>query len=347
VFPGPSVMPAGFAVRYEPATPPPDVGGDWYDIVELADGRIGVVVGDCIGRGLAAASVMGQLRSACRALLLQSEEPAQALVALDRFAVLIPDALCSTVFCGVLDTVTGLLTYASASHPPGILAHRDGTIELLDQGRSFPLALSPDHPRGEATAAIPYGSTLLLYTDGLTERRRGPVEAGIAQASAVLRAGRDMPVDDLAEQILTDLAPDHGYEDDVAILLYSRPAPLDLAFRADPTELAGVRRELRRWLGPLSLNATLVQDVLIATCEACSNAVEHGYRGSRPGSVRLTVQVSGTDVRITVADSGSWRPPRQVPYRGNGLNMMRATMQDVTITAGDTGTTVEMRAKTP
>ena len=120
---GPARLPPGFAVRYEPATPPLEVGGDWYDIAELPDGRIGIIVGDCVGRGLAAASVMGQLRSACRALLLDVQRPAQALTALDRFATLIPDALCSTVFCAVLDPATGQLSYASAGHPPGILAH--------------------------------------------------------------------------------------------------------------------------------------------------------------------------------------------------------------------------------
>ena len=72
---GPAHLPAGFAVRYEPATRPLKVGGDWYDTVALDDGRIGIVVGDCVGHGLAAATVMGQLRSACRALLLENTEP--------------------------------------------------------------------------------------------------------------------------------------------------------------------------------------------------------------------------------------------------------------------------------
>jgi anti-sigma regulatory factor (Ser/Thr protein kinase) len=342
---GPGRTPAGFAVRCEPATPPPEIGGVWCDIAELASGRIAIIIGDCVGRGLAAASVMAQLRSACRGLLPQSEGPAQVLTALDRFAALIPDARCSTVFCGILDTATGCLSYASAGHPPGILARPDGTVELLDQGRSFPLALSPDSPRRVATTYVPYGATLLLYTDRLIERRR-PIDAGTAQASALLQAGREMPVDELAEQIMTDFAPGQGHEG-VAILLYSRPAPLDLAFPADPHKLAEVRQQLRGWLRPLSLNAILAHDVLIAACEACANAIEHGYRDFPGGTVRLRVEVSGADVRITVADTGSWRPPRQVPYRGNGLNTMRATMQDVTITAGDSGTTIEMRAKTP
>ena len=89
---GPAQLPSGFAVRYQPATRPLQVGGDWYDVVDLDDGRIALIVGDCVGHGLAAATVMGQLRSACRALLLEQPSPAAALSALDRFAARLPGA---------------------------------------------------------------------------------------------------------------------------------------------------------------------------------------------------------------------------------------------------------------
>lgn len=131
---GPADLPDGFAVRYEPATRPLEVGGDWYDAVNLPDGRIGIVVGDCVGRGLPAAAVMGQLRSACRALLLEASSPAQVLTALDRFARMLPGAACTTMFCGILDPETGKLTYSSAGHPPAILTHPDGRTELLAGG---------------------------------------------------------------------------------------------------------------------------------------------------------------------------------------------------------------------
>src|SRR6202000_1721115 len=152
---GPARLPDGFAARYEPASRPLEVGGDWFDIVELPDGRIGIVVGDCVGHGLDAATVMGQLRSAFRALLLQDASAAQTLTAMDRFAALIPGAICSTVFCGILDPEARRLTYSSAAHPPGILARPDGRIELLDGGRSFPLAVRPGIVRTEASCALP------------------------------------------------------------------------------------------------------------------------------------------------------------------------------------------------
>jgi len=106
---GPATLPTGFATRYEPAHSPLEVGGDWYDVVELPGEAIGLVVGDCVGRGLAAATVMGQLRSACRALLLQHDDPAAALTALDGFAGLLEGAACTTVLCARLDPATGEL----------------------------------------------------------------------------------------------------------------------------------------------------------------------------------------------------------------------------------------------
>ncbi|WP_259465038.1 SpoIIE family protein phosphatase [Streptomyces sp. TLI_171] len=220
---GPARLPADFAARYEPATPPLEVGGDWYDTVPLPDGRIGIVVGDCVGRGLAAASVMGQLRSACRALLLQDPGPARTLTALDSFAAALPGAVCTTVFCGVLDPVSGELRYSGAGHPPGVLALADGFTVLLEGARSLPLAVRPGRPRPEATVQVPGGSTLLLYTDGLVERRRSPLTEGIAEAGRALVAGAGLPVAELADHVMGRLRPAEGFEDDVAVLVYRRP----------------------------------------------------------------------------------------------------------------------------
>jgi PAS domain S-box-containing protein len=130
---GPARLPAGFAARYEPASRPLEVGGDWYDIVDLPDGRTGIVVGDCVGHGLDAATVMGQLRSACRALLLQDASAAQTLTAMDRFAALIPAAICSTVFCGILDPDAGRLAYSSAGHPAAVLRRPGRAAPPVDQ----------------------------------------------------------------------------------------------------------------------------------------------------------------------------------------------------------------------
>ncbi|MET9069840.1 SpoIIE family protein phosphatase [Streptosporangium sandarakinum] len=344
---GPSRLPDGFAVRYEPAGRPLEVGGDWYDIVPLPDERIGIVVGDCVGRGLEAAAVMGQLRSACRALLLQEAGPSRVLTALDRFAAQVPGARYTTVFCGVLDTATGDLAYSSAGHPPGILVLPDGATRLLRDGRSTPLAARPGRARPEAACTMPARSTLLLYTDGLVERRSRPLTDGIDQAGTAVQDGRSTPIEDLATEVMTRMKPDSGYSDDVALLLYRQPAPLEVAFPAESGQLAPVRTALRDWLNRCELSSSMIQNVLVAAGEACANAIEHGHRNSPGDMIRLRAVATGGDLHLTVADSGRWKTPRPEAnsHRGRGVALMRALMHHVTIEPGAAGTTVDMHTR--
>jgi serine phosphatase RsbU (regulator of sigma subunit) len=219
---GPVELPEGFAVRYEPAASALEVGGDWYDVVELADGVFGVVVGDVVGRGLSAAAVMGQLRSAGRALLLEANGPAQVLCALDRFAELVPGAACSTVFCAVVDRRAGVLRYSSAGHLPAVLGGADGTVGLLDGAQSLPLAVRTGLARPEAEVPLTAGDSLLLYTDGLVERRHEALDEGIARAVAAVVDGRRLSADVLASVLVDQLLDEQ--EDDVALLVYRHPA---------------------------------------------------------------------------------------------------------------------------
>ncbi|WP_225848930.1 SpoIIE family protein phosphatase [Streptomyces sp. HPF1205] len=344
---GPADLPEGFAVRYEPAARPLEVGGDWYDTVALPDGRIGIVVGDCVGRGLRAATVMGQLRSACRALLLQDPSPDRVLVALDRFAAGVPGAVCTTVFCGVLDPGSGHLLYSSAGHPPGVLVAPDGTAALLDQGRSTPLAVRDGDSRPCAEHTVPPLATLLLYTDGLVERRRRPLSEGIGQAVAAVLEGRDAPVEELATGLMERMSPPGGYDDDVALLLYRHPAPLRVAFPAEAHRLAPVRKALRTWLNQCALPPQTVQNVLVAAGEACANSVEHGHRDTPGDTIRLRAELLADGLSLTVADTGRWKPPLPgaSPHRGRGIALMRALMDSVTVTPGPDGTTVAMRTR--
>ncbi|MCK2215781.1 SpoIIE family protein phosphatase [Actinomadura sp. ATCC 31491] len=346
---GPALLPRGFAVRYEPATRPLEVGGDWYDVVALPGGKVGIVVGDCVGRGLQAATIMGQLRSACRALLLQEPDPAAALAALDRFAALIPDAKCTTVFCAVLDPATGRLDYSSAGHPPGVLTvpGGDGAGRLLDEGRSLPLAVRVGRPRPRATCAMPPGSTLLLYTDGLVERRRRPLDEGVRRAAETLAEHRLSPIEDLADQLMTSLSPGDGYDDDVALLIYRHPAPLELTFPARPGQLGRVRTVLRQWLVRCGLAEVDAQNVLLAAGEACANAVEHGHRDTPGAPIHLSASADAHRIRVVVADTGTWLPPARGARsrRGRGMKIIREVMQEVVVTSAASGTTVEMQAR--
>ncbi|CAA0094249.1 Sensor histidine kinase TmoS [Mycolicibacterium vanbaalenii] len=341
---GPAV-PAGFAVRYQPATRPLQVGGDWYDVVDLDDGRIGLIVGDCVGHGLAAATVMGQLRSAFRALLLETPGPAAALSAMDRFASRLSGARCTTAFCAVLHPDTGELVYSGAGHPPPILVRPGHAPVLLDGAAATPLGLADDRVRPEAQTTMPPRATLLLYTDGLVERRREALDDGIGRAAEVMAHNAAATLDDLAKLIMTQLAPGGGYQDDVALLLYRQPAPLEMDLAADVEVLASSRAALRGWLTRAGVNAEQTLDVLIATGEALANAIEHGHRHLDRGRVTLRATAVADRLHVTVVDTGSWKPPVAAVHRGRGITLMKGLMHDVTIEPDVGGTTVHMHTR--
>jgi GAF domain-containing protein/anti-sigma regulatory factor (Ser/Thr protein kinase) len=345
---GPAELPHGFTVRYQAASRPLQVGGDWYDVVDLDDGRIALTVGDCVGHGLAAATVMGQVRSACRALLFDNPSPGAALAGMDRFASRLPGAQCTTAVCAVLDPKTGELVYSSAGHPPPILVEADGTTHTLDDGHTIALGVRPDWSRPEARLTIPARATLLLYTDGLVERRRAVLEDGISRAAGLVQDGRDSTLDELANQIMSGLAPGGGYQDDVVLLLYRHPAPLELEFRADVGQLAPARDALRSWLTQVQVGADQTMDVLVAAGEAVANAIEHGHRHSPGGTISLGATALVRELRLTITDTGTWKSPRPATERssrGRGIALMRGLMQDVTINSGATGTTVHLSAR--
>ncbi|PLV53205.1 histidine kinase [Mycobacterium tuberculosis variant microti OV254] len=344
---GPTTLPSGFAVRYRPASHPLQVGGDWYDLVDLEDGRVALIVGDCVGHGLAAATVMGQLRSACRALLLDQPSPSAVLTGLDRFAARLPGARCTTAFCAVLTIATGELAYSSAGHPPPILVHADGSTAQLEGGHGLPLAVRVGWPRPEATVTMPPRTTLLLYTDGLVERRGQSIDEGISSATDLMHDGSSLSLDDVADHLMSRLAPGDGYPDDVAILLYRQPAPLSMDFEADVEHLAPSRAALRGWLTQAGVGPGQIQDVLTATGEAVANAIEHGYRDHSEGTVSLRATAVVDALQVTVIDSGTWKQPHTVPgiNRGRGISLMRGLVEDLMIHSSEAGTTVHLYAR--
>lgn len=344
---GPAQLPRGFTARYQAASPPLQVGGDWYDIVDLDDGRIAMVVGDCVGHGLIAATVMGQVRSACRALLLDHPSPAAALMVLDRFAARLPGAECTSAICVVLNPDTGELVYSSAGHPPPILVAADGAEQLLSDGHSIVLGVRPGRPRPEARLQMPGRATLMLYTDGLVERRGSALDDGIARVTQVVQHSRALPLEEMADETMSAVAPIAGYQDDVVLLLYRHPAPLELTFPADSDQLAPVRTELRTWLAKAELDPQQSMAVLVAAGEAVANAIEHGHRDDPAGRVTLSATVKVDSVQVTITDAGTWKPPQPAanPHRGRGTNLMRELMSEVAISSESGGTTVALIAR--
>jgi anti-sigma regulatory factor (Ser/Thr protein kinase) len=288
---------------------------------------------------------MGQLRSAFRAVLLQTGSPAQTLGAMNGFAELIPGARCTTVLCATVDERTGMVRYATAGHLPGIAVHADGSNELLDGSRSVPLAVLPTAEFPEATIHLRAGSTLLLYSDGLVERRGERLTTGITRALRVARDARDHPVDQLVDQVLSATLPSDGHEDDVVVLAYRLPdpAPLRLSLVADTHELAPMRARLNEWLARAGASDSAADRIVLAATEACSNAVEHGYEFDGSKAISVLARLSEGRVEVEVRDAGCWRRPMVGPtFRGRGRTIMEALMDELAIDASERGTTVRM-----
>lgn len=336
--------PAGFAVRYEPAVPPLEIGGDWYEVLPVGEHQIGIIVGDCVGRGLAAAAVMGQLRSSARALLLTGAEPEMLLEQLDVAAEFIPDAFCTTVFVAILDTESGELRYSSAGHLPAVLVAPQCEPTLLSDAQSVPIAVHGRGPRRQASVTVAPGSTLMLYTDGLVERRDSSIDDGIARVARVVADGMTLSADAVADAALATMAPPDGYDDDVAIVVYRRPyGSLSIETKADAVELADIRHRLIAWARGAAVPEDLVADVVLAVNEACANSIEHAYRGHDPGTVRVDAHCDGAQVQVRVVDRGSWKTaPADPGNRGRGLLLIRAVTNWLEMDCTSSGTTVDM-----
>ncbi|MFF2044532.1 PP2C family protein-serine/threonine phosphatase [Kitasatospora sp. NPDC058170] len=208
------------AVRYRPAVGALNVCGDWYDLVDLPGDRIGVAVGDVVGHGLRAACVMGLLRSALSAASLVADGPARALEVLGLYARSVDGAESTTAVETHIDWDTHTITYSSAGHPPPALLHADGTLVFLDRATDPPLGARPEHvPRPEAAIAFDEGDMLVLYTDGLVERRREDIDTGLARLADSLVRHCGLAPEPLADALLHDLLPIGGATDDTALVI--------------------------------------------------------------------------------------------------------------------------------
>lgn len=345
----PTDLPVGFAVRYEPAVAPLEIGGDFYDVLPLGEHRIGVVVGDCVGRGLGAAAVMGQLRASARALLLSGAEPATLLEQLDSVAALIPGAMCTTVFAAIVDAHAGTVYYSSAGHVPPVLVARAVPAQLLDEAASVPLAVQRNQPRPQARRPLIPGSTLMLYTDGLVERRDQSIDDQIRQVADVVAGTADLPIEEVADAVLGELAPASGFDDDVALVLYRLACDsLVIDDEATAERLTDIRHRLGAWLSANGVAEVAAADLILVVNEACSNCVEHAYRGREPGHMHVEADIRDDVVRVCVTDDGSWKtPPADPGTRGRGLLLMRAVSDRVDLDGTASGTTVNMTFQLP
>ena len=354
----PQVPGAEVAVRYLPGTEGVDVGGDFYDVIPLPSGRIGLVVGDVMGRGLRAAAVMGQLRAAVRSYSLEGHPPAALLARLDLLVGTLEDGMLVTALYGEWDPSRGLALVSCAGHLPPLVRHPGRPPEFLELDPGLPLGVgAQDYVEREV--ALPPGSLLLGFTDGLVEGKDLPVEDGMAQLLAVMTEPQNaMAACDAALAALRPAGSSRKYDDDTALLaLVAGSSGVDpeppsddsvvmVELPADALSPARARTivgdVLHRWQLPqLTDAATLLVSELV------TNGVRHAGTGMRLTLTRQTY----LQIRIAVTDKA---PTAEVQPRasddssenGRGLFLVEHLSTGWGSAADDHGKTVwfELRA---
>ncbi|MFF1612755.1 SpoIIE family protein phosphatase [Amycolatopsis sp. NPDC058278] len=327
------------AARYLPAAVHAQTGGDWYELVAVGETTVALSVGDVVGKGPQAAAVMGQLRSALAGSLLDGHGPAAALERLDAFAARTDGAPGTTCACLTLDWETGELRWAVAGHPPPTVVEAAGA-RLLPGGGS--VLGGPDRSRyAEQTTTLSPGTSVLLYTDGLVERRDERIDEGLQRLCATA-AGLAAAAPEQMVAAITGTLLDDGQEDDVALLaIRLLPPPLHRRATAEPTALQRLRTDAARWSAETGLPAELHQDLSLALGEAVANSVEHASANAVTYSVTRTADGR---LDVEVRDDGTWRPePAENSHRGRGIAIITALSEEIAIDHDDLGTTVRFR----
>lgn len=301
------------AARYSAGGADTEVGGDWYDVVALGGGRMALVIGDVMGRGVHAAAVMGQLRTAVRTCARLDLRPVEVIEVLDGLvADLGPSPLdvhIATVVYAVFDPHTRDLLLASAGHLPPVVRAADGSTTRLELDVSAPLSLG-DPPR-QVRVRLDPGSVLALYTDGLVEMRGCDLDAGLDGLCRTLAAGPD-DLEQLADAVLAGLEAG-GADDDVALVLVRVPVDVDSRSRTvvlpvprERSLLGDVRARARQAMASWSLLDEVADTATVLASELATNALVHGK-----GPVELRLRLTRDRLVLEVEDEGHHMPRRR------------------------------------
>ncbi|MET8772177.1 SpoIIE family protein phosphatase [Streptomyces sp. NPDC004658] len=330
------------ACRYLPGNAATEVGGDWFDVIELPGHRTALVVGDVMGRGLRAAVAMGELRTAVRTLALLDLEPAEVLSALDEIArglgtpggvqqatraarqprdADLSEVYLATCVYAVYDSVTRRCTFANAGHLPPVLVEPGEPALMLDVPPGMPLGVGGE-PFEEVEVELPEGALLALYTDGLVESRDHPLDEGL-QAFVGALTDPSRPLEDVCDHVLNTLDTHHG-EDDIALLMarvQGLPAESvgDWTLPREPRSVGRAREYARGQLLSWELEP-LVDTTELLVSELVTNALRYGE-----GDIRLRLLLDRTLV-CEVWDSGLVQPRRRrardTDEGGRGLQLV-------------------------
>ncbi|MEV0283228.1 MULTISPECIES: SpoIIE family protein phosphatase [unclassified Kribbella] len=320
----PQVTDLDVVSRYRPAAGGSEVGGDWFDVVELPAGRTAFVIGDVVGRGVTAAAVMGQIRTAVRAYALLDLPPADVLRHTSQLANSTPGATFITCFYAVHDPVDQTLAFANAGHLPAVLALPGQPPLLIGQGLGAPLGVGEDF--GQGVADFPRGSQLTLYTDGLVENRERDLDHGIdALLDALGQLPREAGLENACDAMI-DRLTDGRHNDDIALLhvrhVGHRRQIATLSLTGTPSDAAEARTFVGEHLDEWRLG-DVVDAAVTVTSELVANAVLHT---GEPKDLRL--HHDGSRLIVEVADRGPDTPLLYQPASGEehhrGLYLVNA-----------------------
>ncbi|MEV7568068.1 ATP-binding SpoIIE family protein phosphatase [Streptomyces tanashiensis] len=302
------------AATYQPGVADAAVGGDWYDVITLGAGRTALVIGDVMGRGVRAAAVMGQLRTAVRAYARLDLPPHEVLQLLDGLAAEIDASQIATCVYAIHDPSEGKLVYASAGHLPILVRDEDGTVRRAEDPTGPPLGTG-GWLHASGSIALPPGSTAVLYTDGLVERRREDIDEGVAALARALAGASGTP-QVVCDRLLRALGVTAEHDDDVAVLVVQHPsrkgpdaelfhnAALELlgGVEAAPRARAFASGVLSSWRFPVELRDLGV----LATSELVANSLQHGTP-----PMRLRLRRTDRRLIIEVTDGDDHLPRRR------------------------------------
>ncbi len=213
----PQIQGLTIAARYEPGAHHAAVGGDWYDVIELGDDRVALLVGDVVGHGIAAAAAMGRVRTAFQTIAPLRPDPGAMVQTISAQVELIPDAMCSTVVCLIADLRAESIRWCRAGHLPP-LRLRDGKADLLDGLGLPPLGVGLELEPTVHHEPMERGDLVVLYTDGVVERRHEPIDDGLDRLRLVGEALADLGPEDFCKAIVEAMVPAEEQTDDVAVL---------------------------------------------------------------------------------------------------------------------------------
>ncbi len=344
----PELPTLAMAARYQPGERAAKVGGDWYDAIVLPNDQVGVAIGDVVGHGVPAATLMGELRAALRAYAISElDSPESTLARLNSLVARTHGGeMVATVLYMVVDVERGHLRFVSAGHPPPLLLAVDGGTRFLEHTPLPPLGVAW-HTRIEGCEAdLQPGETVLLYTDGLIERRGEAIDVGFARLRQAIGEG-PADLEQLSSHVLACMSREGDLQDDAALLavrlLDASVTCLEIELPAEAESVAIARAALGRWLAQTGEEDEQdMFDVKLAVSEACANAVEHAY-GPEPGhKFHLKGWRVDGGVVLEVSDSGRWRPSRG-SRRGLGLRLIEQLTDDLEVRRAAAGTTVRMQ----